>query len=79
MQPIGVSLSHSGTLHLVDLFRGHFNQKLIELVKKGKRLRLVGDNVDVVVGVKHERKDQHAHMVHWFGSLALLDEPNSLN
>jgi hypothetical protein len=66
-------------LQLVDLFRDYFNKKLIDHVKRGKRLRLVGDNVDVKIGVKHERKDKHDHLVHWFGSLALLDEPLFIN
>ncbi len=62
-------------MHLVNLFSGHFNKQLINNIKEGKRLRLVGDNVDVTFGVKYERLHKHVHMEHWFGSVAIFQQP----
>lgn len=71
---MGVTLSHSGMLQTMNTISGTFNTELIDAVKKEKRFRIVGDNINFSVGVSHERKSEgkHSHMEHWFGSVAII-------
>ena len=73
LQPLGVTLSHSALLSTMEMVSGHFNKELIDCIKAGNKYRIVGDNINFEVGVRHERKGkQGKHMVHWFGSAAII-------
>ena len=71
LQPLGVTLSHSGMLHLGTVFKGYFHTQIIDQTEKKKRMRLSSDNVDV----KHELLNKHLHLEHWFGTFAIYDSP----
>ena len=72
LQPMGVSLSYCRSLGVVELIGGHFNDQLIDLLKQGKRFRLVGDNINWKVGVHDQRLDNTSKMMHAFGSAAIV-------
>ncbi|KAH3771970.1 hypothetical protein DPMN_173301 [Dreissena polymorpha] len=58
----------------MDQISGHFNNELIDAIASGKKFRIVGDNINFHVGLTHERKSRGnaAHMEHWFGSMAII-------
>ncbi|KAH3893353.1 hypothetical protein DPMN_017500 [Dreissena polymorpha] len=58
----------------MDQISGHFNNELIDAIASGKKFRIVGDNINFHVGLTHERKSREnaAHMEHWFGSMAII-------
>ena len=72
LQPMGVSLSYCRSLGVVELIGGHFNDQLIDLLKQGKRFRLVVDNINWKVGVHDQRLDNTSKMMHAFGSAAIV-------
>jgi len=45
-------------------------------VRSGKSFRLVGDNVNLSVGVRDERADRHGKLLNYFGSAALVYDLN---
>ncbi|XP_033729813.1 uncharacterized protein LOC117319009 [Pecten maximus] len=56
LQPVGLCLSYQTSLEVLHIFgAGSFNIKLVEAIKAGKVIRLVGDNVNFSVKVT----DQH--------------------
>ena len=71
---MGVCLSYTNSMLLVDNVKGNFNTKLIEAIQSRKQIRLVGDNVNFYVGVRDERKDRRPEMMHYFGSAILIRE-----
>jgi hypothetical protein len=72
MQPLGICLSNHQFVSILDDIGAHFNSTLIDSIKNGNRFRLVGDNVNTTIDVRHERKLKHRHMKHWFASAALV-------
>ena len=72
LQPLGVCLSYNGGLQLLDTFAGHFNSDVIDSLKSGHRIRLVGDNINWKTGVHDERKEHHGKMHHAFGSAVIV-------
>ena len=40
----GVCLSHTSMISLLDLMGGHFHDKIVELIKAGKKFDTVNDN-----------------------------------
>ena len=48
--------------------------QVIDAIKCGKRVRLVGDNLNMTVGVRDERFDRHGKMLHYFGSAILIHD-----
>ena len=50
------------------------HQLLLQAAKDGKRIRFIGDNLNFMVGVKEETRSNHKHMVHMFGSAALISD-----
>ena len=40
----GVCLSHTSMIKLLDLMGGHFHDKIVELMKAGKKFYTVNDN-----------------------------------
>jgi len=74
LQKVGVSLSHNGMLQQMTGISGSFNSELIDSVRRGKKFRIVGDNVNFNIGVAQARKSlgKSGHMEHWFGSAAII-------
>ncbi|XP_071109877.1 uncharacterized protein [Haliotis cracherodii] len=74
MNKLGVTVSYCRALEVFKQVGGHFNDVLIDAVHSGKRIRLVGDNLNFSVDVNQERYGKHKHMVHMFASAALISE-----
>jgi hypothetical protein len=55
LNAVGVCLCHETTIDVVKLVGGHFKDDIIQLVQRGKRLKLVGDNMNFSTGVAYER------------------------
>ena len=53
----------------------HYKDLLTEVVKSGKHVRLIGDNLNFEEGVTYETIDRHKHQVHMFASCALVTDP----
>lgn len=53
---------------------GSFNTKLIDSLKREKKIRIVGDNINFQMGVAQIRQSEGkvSHMEHWFGSAAIV-------
>ena len=71
---LGVTISYPRSLDVMKAVGDHFKEQLVSAVKDGKRLRLIGDNLNFMQGVAYENMDRHSHMVHMFASCALLSE-----
>ncbi|XP_061184242.1 uncharacterized protein LOC133192263 [Saccostrea echinata] len=76
LQKVGVCLSYAKSLKLVDQIGGHFNDEMVELVRKGRRFRIVGDNINWKVGVHDQRIDNKDKFHHAFGSAILVQNIN---
>ena len=74
LEPTGVCLCYTRSQHLIDGIRGDFDAKVIEAVRNGKNIRLVGDNVNLTIGCRDEREDRHGKMLHYFGSAVLIHD-----
>ncbi|XP_063399113.1 uncharacterized protein LOC134683724 [Mytilus trossulus] len=72
LHSIGACMSYGHSLTILDKYGGHFNSAVIDALKSGKRIRLVGDNINWMTNVHDERKDNHAHMHHAFGSACII-------
>ena len=71
---LGVTISYPRSLDVMKAVGAHFKEQLVSAVKAGKRLRLIGDNLNFMQGVGYESMDHHSHMVHMFASCALIGE-----
>ena len=49
---------------------------LVDAIRKGKRMRLCGDNINFWIKVRDERRSKHSHMEHYFGSIAIFHPMN---
>lgn len=72
LQPLGVSLCYGGGIQLIDKYAGYFNAEVIDALKAGKRIRIIGDNINWKTSVHDERKDNHGKMHHAFGSAVVV-------
>jgi hypothetical protein len=50
----------------------HNYDEIIKAVKEEKSFRIIGDNCNLKVGVKHERDQRHGTMYNWFASTIIL-------
>ena len=71
---LGVSTSYTVALTTINQLGKRYPDLLVEGIKEGKYIRLVGDNVNFSVGTSHETKTNHKHMVHMFASTALISD-----
>ena len=76
LQPLGVCLSYGAGIELLEKYAGQYNVEVIQALKDGKRIRLVGDNVNWKVNVHDERQDHHGRMYHAFGSAIIVQNTN---
>ena len=72
-------MSYCHSLSVLEKFGGNFNSAVIDAIKDGKRIRLIGDNINWKTGVHDERRDRHAHMNHAFGSAVIIQNHNFTN
>ena len=72
LQPLGITTSHCVMLRAQKQIGGHFNTQLVNAVQDGQKFRLIGDNVNFMVDVSHQRETMKAHMEHWFASMAII-------
>jgi hypothetical protein len=67
-----VTVSHATLNKVQEQIGGHFNEQLVQAVTEGKRIRIVGDNVNSMVSASRQRKGNSAHMERWFASAAII-------
>lgn len=72
LQRVGICLSYANSLRLVDQIGGHFNDELIDLIREGRRFRIVGDNINWKVDVHDQRLENKDKFHHAFGSAFLV-------
>ena len=70
----GICICYTRRKKLLDEFKGEFDAKVIEAIIEGKKLRLIGDNVNYYVSVRDERSTRHGRMMNLFGSAILIRE-----
>lgn len=61
---MGISLSYSSKWKILETIGGHFDDTLVNEVRKGRTLRATGDNLDMMiraqdVTLEHENKGVH--------------------
>ena len=69
----GVCLSHTSMINLLDLMGGHFHDKIVELVKAGKKFYTVNDNLNCKTTVKNMRVDHRNKQHNWFASIVVFE------
>lgn len=69
LQPLGITTFHCVMLRTQKQIGGHFNSQLINAVQEGWKFRLIGDNVNFIIGVCNQRETMKSHMEHWFASI----------
>ena len=60
-------------INLLDLMGGHFHDKIVELVKAGKKFYTVNDNLNCKTTVKNMRVDHGNKPHNWFASIVVFE------
>ena len=60
-------------INLLDLMGGHFHDKIVELVKEGKKFYTVNDNLHCKTTVKNMRVDHMNKQHNWFASIIVFE------
>ena len=60
-------------INLLDLLGGHFNEKIVDLVKQGKKFYTVNDNLNCKTTVKNTRVDHRNKQHNWFASIIVFE------
>ena len=60
-------------INLLDLMGGHFHDKIVELVKEGKKFYTVNDNLNCKTTVKNMRVDHRNKQHNWFVSIIVFE------
>ena len=60
-------------INLLDLMGGHFHDKIVELVKEGKKFYTVNDNLNCKTKVKNMRVDHRNKQNNWFASIIVFE------
>lgn len=78
---VGVTTCFQGAGRLVDEIGKHNYDAVIQSLKNENPFRLVGDNINISVGVKHERSNAKGTMYNWLASAIaeLSDVPQCLS
>lgn len=71
---MGVTTSYTGASR-IDEFGKHNHDEIVDFVRDGGKIRLIGDNINIHVGVKRQRPDHHSNMLNWFAS-AIIAQSN---
>ena len=64
------------SLNILNNLSSCTHQRLINEIKKGKYVRLVGDNLNLKIGTKDERSSRQGKMINYFASVALVYDFN---
>ena len=68
----GVCLSHTSMINLLDLMGGHFHDRIVELIKAGKKFNTVNDNFNCKTTVKNMIVDHRKKQHNWFASIVVF-------
>ena len=60
-------------INLLDLLGGHFHDKIVDLVKQGKKFYTVNDNLNCKTTVKNMRVDHRNKQHNWFASIIVFE------
>lgn len=60
-------------INMLDLMAGHFHDKIVELVKAGKKFYTVNDNLNCQTTVKNMRMDHRNKQHNWFASIIVFE------
>lgn len=60
-------------INLLDLMGGYFYDKIVELVKEGKKFYIVNDNLNCKIIVKNMRVDYRNKQYNWFVSIIVFE------
>jgi hypothetical protein len=75
---MGVTTSYTGANRIIEEVGKHNHDEVVEFVREGGKIRLIGDNISIHVGVKHERLNHHSNMLNWFAS-AIITQGNTFS
>ena len=59
-------------INLLDLMGGHFHDRIVELIKAGKKFNTVNDNFNCKTTVKNMRVDHRKKQHNWFASIVVF-------
>ena len=68
----GIVVPYCNVLDTINVVGEVHPKLLVQALKDGKYIRLIGDNLNFCTGTSHETKDNHKHMVHMFTSTPLI-------
>ena len=72
LQRVGICINFRNGTRILDAIKGGFHKKAIDAVRQSKHIRIIGDNIDFVIGVRDERMKHHGKLHHYFGSAFLV-------
>ena len=72
LQKLGVCLTRTCNSAILDNIKETFKIQIVEAITDNRYIRFLGDNIDFMIGVRDERIDKHAKLVHYFGSAVLV-------
>lgn len=75
LQIMGVTTSYTGASRIIDEVGKHDHDEIVDFVRDGGKIRLIGYNIKIHVGVKYERLNHHSNMLNWFAS-AIITQCN---
>lgn len=72
---MGGTTSYTGASRIIDEVGKHNHDEIVDFVRDGGKIRLIGDNINIHVGVKNQRLNHHSNMLNWFAS-AIITQSN---
>ncbi|KAK3102170.1 hypothetical protein FSP39_009302 [Pinctada imbricata] len=69
---MGITGSYASANRLVEEIGKHHQDRVVDKIKDGFPIRIIGDNLNVKLGVRHERGDYHGTMYNWFSSAVIV-------
>ena len=63
-------------MDIIEEIGRNLDSMLVDAIRKGKRMRLCGDNINFWIKVRDERRSKHSHMEHYFGSIVIFHPMN---
>ena len=76
LNPMGISMSYDTAWRDLEKMATKNKDELVQSVQEGQNFRLVGDNINFRVGVKHIRQGKAESAKDWFGSIAVVTNQN---
>lgn len=76
LQIMGVTTSYTRASRIIiDEVWKHNHDEIVDFVRDGGKIRLIGDNINIHVSVNYERLNHHSNMLNWFAS-AIITQCN---